>query len=711
MDGIDLNTIITYSDIFEEKICAESLCDNLPLIASMRYIACEMSSVVICVNDMESQNQALDKLASTLDFPHEQKLSAIRAKNNVLLLISESSFICYRYLVRFCSDIDTKAELTQTQKEDLYKLILLCNEDIAFKQTRNIDLTIKPKDIVDIRNIFIRQDLPLVEFRTIKSFETQIYKASLFFEFIEQNKEWSTYLEAFYKEKHVSHWTEYINMVFSLINDVITNKENQYEINTTDTHALSYLDDLCIDFQEVKSSGELSDEDNWLNYFRNKFLLKLEDGYILLNLNLLIDKIFQGLFFDYKNVMVKNGFSSTKTIHDKKGQLFSEPYLLYPLLYAISSAGYDKVLSENRLISLGLEKKALPDFYLRKGECAILFEFKDVTLGNASKYSSDTDEIIENINRRLCTQKVNSKGETSQREGVAQLIHSLDKIYNHGLLAGIDPNYNIVNTVFPVIITTDRSFSAAGINMLITEGFTAIQKTVRLKIPKLVIKPIIVELDTLLSCLSSIKRQKLELCSLLWEYVTQSNPINSFASFVHDRYIKNDSNKILNDTLLTREFCSRAGAYEVYKEFSSSNPAICDFEELKFLFVCIKKSNKQYSQVINLLSSWHNVITFSDECYLILGDKTNVYHLWYVNRGDVNIQCLVLNYEIILKELNDVLAKTLNQKVYFSYSFNELKWYYEQDVLSRLSLFNHFLEKFGGSAITLSKQLTGNQSI
>ena len=30
-----------------------------------------------------------------------------------------------------------------------------------------------------------------------------------------------------------------------------------------------------------------------------------------------------------------------------------------------------------------------PDFYIRKGNCAFVFEYKDLTLGDPIKYSSD----------------------------------------------------------------------------------------------------------------------------------------------------------------------------------------------------------------------------------------------------------------------------------------------------------------------------------
>lgn len=704
MLDLNLHTIITYSDIFDEKIDAQSLCAKLPLEASIRYIASEMRSVVICVNDLQTQKAAIEKLAKTLPLVCVQKLNKLCASNKAILLISESSFISYRYLLRYGDANSNQSELTDSQIADIYKLILLCNNDITFKQTNNVDLTKAPSNSNEIRNILLRQDLSLVEFRTIKSFETQIYKATRFFVFLEQNEEWGKYLSDFYEKYHVSHWTEYIEMIFTLVHNNLMDNNEPWVIKASDPRIVAYLEDACIDISMAQSSSELADEQNWLNYFRNKFLLKSNDGFILLNLNLLIDKIYQGLFFDYKNVMVAKGCTNTKTIHDKKGQIFSEPYLLYPLLYAIGSNSYDKVLSENRLIALGKEKKSLPDFYMRKGSIALLFEFKDVTLGNSSKYSEDTDEIIRNINKRLCIQKEKENGETSQREGVAQLLHSIDRIYNQGLLAEIDPNYNCAETIFPIVITTDRAFSAAGVNLLLTEGFSNIyNKSSIKKLQKFIIKPVIVEYDTLLSCMSELRNHHTDLCSMLWEYVSSASPYYSFAAFVEDKFSQQVKNSIAeNNILLTQEYMSCSYAHEMYEKYISSIPNLCEVEGLKFFFVSCLKSNHQYENISKYIQSWHNSISLSDECFVCVGDKSFACGLYNENQGDSNIKCLVFDYNTSMKELNNILTQTLNQITGITYNFDELKWYYTQDSYSRLSLFNHYLKKLGGDEMSIN---------
>ena len=704
MPDLNLHTIITYSDIFEEKIDVQSLCAKLPLEASIRYIASEMRSVVICVNDLQTQKVAIEKLAKTLPPVCVQKLNKLCASNKAILLISESSFISYRYLLRYGDANSTQSKLTDNQIVDVYKLILLCNNDITFKQTNNVDLTKAPSNSNEIRNILLRQDLSLVEFRTIKSFETQIYKATRFFVFLEQNEEWGKYLSDFYEKYHVSHWTEYIEMIFTLVHNNLMDNNEPWVIKACDPRIVAYLEDACIDISMAQSSSELADEQNWLNYFRNKFLLKSNDGFILLNLNLLIDKIYQGLFFDYKNVMVAKGCTNTKTIHDKKGQIFSEPYLLYPLLYAIGSNSYDKVLSENRLIALGKEKKSLPDFYMRKGSIALLFEFKDVTLGNSSKYSDDTDEIIRNINKRLCIQKEKENGETSQREGVAQLLHSIDRIYNQGLLAEIDPNYNCAETIFPIVITTDRSFSAAGVNLLITEGFSNIYNKSSIKnLQKFIIKPVIVEYDTLLSCLSELRNHHADLCSLLWEYVSSASPYYSFAAFVEDKFSQQaDGNRNENTMALAGEYASCAYARQMLVNYATMMPKLCDVDGEKFFIVSCLKSNHQYENIAKYIHSWHNSISLSDECFVCIGDRSFAYGLLNENNGDPNINCLVFDYNTSINELNGILAKTLNQITEITYCFDELKWYYDQDVYSRLSLLNYYLKKFGGNELPIN---------
>ena len=77
-------------------------------------------------------------------------------------------------------------------------------------------------------------------------------------------------------------------------------------------------------------------------FLRNKFLLKVTDKiYLLLNVNLLIDKMYQGMKFDFfrsvkdHNLLTKEGkkYETYPQFNSVLGTVFSEPKMLYPLMH------------------------------------------------------------------------------------------------------------------------------------------------------------------------------------------------------------------------------------------------------------------------------------------------------------------------------------------------------------------------------------------
>lgn len=702
MNSIKPFMILTYSDIFNDDADIKALCQSLPIVSSIRYVAQEMSSVVLCVNDVEQQNKAIDKLQITLNQEQVEKLLQIKKEHELLLLISESSFIFYKYLLLYGDRSEKERELTNDEICSIYKIILLCNNVISEAQTSNIDvenIELTPEELCDLN---IRIDIPVVEFKRLKNFQSQIYKATRFFLFLEQNQEFGQYLPAFYEKYHVSHWSEYIERLFNFIVSLVCRSDDAWLITADEPTISRFMQNYCINLNNREEiDTELNKEYDWLNYIRDHFVIKRSDNtYVLLNLNLLIDKIYQGLFFDYKAILVQNNLGSSKSIHDKKGQLFSEPYLLYHTLYNIFSTGYDKILSENRLVALGLPKDSLPDFYIRRGNSAIIFECKDITLGNQYKYSTNTSEIKNSVAKRLCTQKVKENGETSQREGVAQLLHSAHRIYNEKLLKNIDEHYDDAQNIFLVLITTDRTFSANGINAFITNEFVKISKECNKVINKLVVKPIIVELDTILDCLYLFKSKKVDFFSLITDYVLHCNPLVPFSAYIIDKYVNTETYNVNgNSTLLTAEFASRLATFKESQQVLKYCTKIQVEKGTQYYFIVHKNENGSdaSNNVSNLVHSWPQTIVLSANCYLVLGDESFLLSIIAENKNEEGLFIKSLTANDTTIKLNEILNETLSQAVDGKYSFDELQWYYSQDDYSKLKLFNILSQVLGCS--------------
>lgn len=138
-------------------------------------------------------------------------------------------------------------------------------------------------------------------------------------------------------------------------------------------------------------------------------MLKLnEKSYMVLNSNLLVDKFYQGLKFDFyttlKNHSLKNAkgkvIASYADFSSCFGRDFSEPLLLHSLMTDIFADKVDAIYTGDQLKDLGVV--AEPDLYMRIGDSLYLFEYKDVTLSDEVKFSADSDKMKKAICDRIC---------------------------------------------------------------------------------------------------------------------------------------------------------------------------------------------------------------------------------------------------------------------------------------------------------------------
>lgn len=113
-------------------------------------------------------------------------------------------------------------------------------------------------------------------------------------------------------------------------------------------------------------------------------MYKIEvDTYLVLNINLLVDKLYQGLIFDFWNIVKENGGQNLKGevikgFDDFKsilGEEFSEPELLYDIMN--KSFTSDAVKIEGRIMKAnGIIGE--PDYYARIDN-SILFSSTKIT--------------------------------------------------------------------------------------------------------------------------------------------------------------------------------------------------------------------------------------------------------------------------------------------------------------------------------------------
>lgn len=529
---IDGLIAITYKDLWNDYDIVEPLVllKNIPTIGILDFIVERQNEVLFAFSDIEAHKKRLFEMRCYLDENAKHRFDSLISKHNAIsLFCCESNNLMYKLVLQEANTLDRP--LQSNDILNIYKAYLYCTQKWS-------DIPLNNQDLADIDSLFLRVDLPIVEFKLYKDFRPQLLKAHHFFTFCEKDPLFKEFLQWFYKDKKISNWQEYINRLFCLL----TNSLESRWIILDNFHIKDkeFFNQYCINIEDC--SNLWNNDDHY--YLRNHFLYNPTDGlYLLLNFNLMVDKFYQGMKFDFcESVLSRNGKDENgKTIknipnfNSLLGRKFSESVIFYDMMHKCFDGNFDIVISGSELKPY-FENEGEPDFYIRKGKSAFIFEYKDLTLGNDVKYSSNTELIKQEIIKRIC------KGGTKQRKGAGQLLHCINSIINENRLSEVDKQASKIDIFFPIVITTDRAFSALGINKFIINEFANIANEYNLNSTHIA-PVVIIDYDTLFILSYRLHNQELDLQKLLTEYTSLllNSPGGidfniSFYTYVYDKY-------------------------------------------------------------------------------------------------------------------------------------------------------------------------------
>lgn len=264
---------------------------------------------------------------------------------------------------------------------------------------------------------------------------------------------------------------------------------------------------------------------------------------MLLNPNLLVDKIFQGLKFAFAETINKHSLPNKKgkpfnvrnlrlDFFSQLGMDFSEPHLMYSLLQKIYVGHATQLFTGEFMKSEKIPDE--PDFYLRIGEVLYLIEYKDLSLGDSIRYSHDYKNVIRPaICERIC------KYSEKSSKGFGQILNSIENIFSKGAMDTLDPDVQKVKTVVPLILTTDRTFSSLGVQRILAEESEQIMRDYHIDKPIFITQPIVVDFDTLVICASKLHKGTLKLDVMIHEYLQKNRLyLSPFSAFVIDNCLR-----------------------------------------------------------------------------------------------------------------------------------------------------------------------------
>ena len=534
---------IGYEEIYDDynTVNPLDLLDGIPTVAVLKFVAEKYSTVFYAQSDVVRQRQFIRDFCPLLPKETCKKVwSFIKrtedAGNSVFLYGAVGCQMLYRLALQMNVPLDSDEddELCQDEYEMVFKALLYCNSKWTNHQLS--------KDKTNIGDMSLKLDISIADTKHYKDFRPQLYKARQLYDFCDKDALFKTYMPYFLKEKGVVNWGEYLTLLFGIyshsIKNIVLPRGNALENK--------FLSQFVINKDDAEKAKLWDMGYKGLGYLRDHFLYELPNGdYLLLDANLLIDKFYQSLKFELYGTVKKNNLLTAKgkpykdqpQFNSTLGDVFSEKYLLYDLFNKTYNGGNAVKFTGEELKQNGITAEL--DYYLRIGDTLFLIEYKDILFPDTLKYSDSIDDIKQGIKDRLC------KDENGVKKGGGQLLYNIDRILNHGLMDALDPDVKNVKSIYPLLITTDMTFSAMGVNLAVTEEFTHIMNAkYSFKQPVMIYVPVIANLDSIILLSYRLHTSALQLNDLLKDYIVGNwLSMSSFDNYVWDECKENQTDR------------------------------------------------------------------------------------------------------------------------------------------------------------------------
>ena len=546
--GLKTSVSISYSSIFNdyETSNIKGFLSDIPSINSLEVIGYFNAQLHIMERDPLRQLDFLKiwltRLQEEVKLKVEEFLEKILSNPHAEfnLINNVSSLILIEHILENFNYLEKVHDLTPEQELNLFKAYLFCSQIWTDKHQDVLEgkKIQTPEQLIDL---LLPIQLPYQEILEFKDFRIQFLEAIYFFNFCESDEIFGNYLKAFLNEYHLESWQKYIINILSIyvrkFDPIRT--PSVLEVPEEYPDIISFLDSFSLD----PTSYTVSDD--FLS-LREKPVFKIDNNnFLFLNLNFLVDKIYQGIQFEFSKVLIKQGVEykekPIKSFPDFKGiygDIFSEHGLFYKVL--------DNLTYTSKFIKLkGIDLKKLlgdgePDYYIRDKAKVYIFEYKDVLINAKVKHSYEIEEIKSEVFKKLV------QNERGKAKGITQLVNVIESIRNNEF-SKFD-NYDFENVIiYPIIGYTDFSFTLAGMNYILIQEFRKqiIQRNI--KNSHLIKDLTLIDLDSLIKFQDLFIERKLKLNNCLNEYhefrIRSQNlfdKVISFNMFLHNKTMKMD---------------------------------------------------------------------------------------------------------------------------------------------------------------------------
>lgn len=304
------------------------------------------------------------------------------------------------------------------------------------------------------------------DYASTTDFSNQVVRGVKFYEYLEGHPVYQPLMAEFYARQRVSGYLRMFRNLLVLFQCTGIGRPPRQQLLLAENFLKAgeadedFIRSLCINDHIT-----VYKKDESFTQLRNMFLFEAVPGrYLLLDINFLIDQFYKAQVFAF-SAFLKSKKMKVDFLSDKGKNFAEKAYLPIVLKAAFPAA---TLFFGDDCINSGGEE--LCDAYIREGNKVCLIEFKDVLLNATVKNSADQETLYAELNKKFVANQQNSP------KGITQLWNAVLDIETHGL--SFDSSHPANLELYSVIVYTDNSFGAEGMNKIYKEQFNDFAATV-----------------------------------------------------------------------------------------------------------------------------------------------------------------------------------------------------------------------------------------
>lgn len=480
--------------------------------------------------EMPNQQKTLFSAVSEKHMPLLNNLFTQYFENNGLEegeVVQASTFRTSLELWRLIFSIRVEEHSSTMPKEDaelsFFKVILALNERI-YKFNTNPQYQLELDELIFL-NSFINNDAN--DYNLQKVLQPQSYYFYKLIEFIPTNDVMKKASDKLLAKWGLKSWKQY----YATIVWLAKNTDDYYREHQTGIpvipieklvpnddeagfFAKSLIEHLCINEEDhIQAEYSQTNDKKYVNIdykqFRSKPFIKLKDGsgFIVINIQLLCERLYNSLFFDFMP-LITSSKSSIGYFDYNKG--FVERVLFHDTIFKCIK---DDVFTWPKRKRVKEEEDAHePDFYARypKGELLII-ECKAIKMNGEIKDDADYDRLLDELHEKIVlkTRNIDSNRKKYIGEptpiGIGQIVHHINAIEADQFIWDNDIPDEVA--YYPMLVFEDVRLLQPGLMSILNRWFyDEIRKNSDLDLTEIGCRPIVpVSINTLYRCGDKIK--------------------------------------------------------------------------------------------------------------------------------------------------------------------------------------------------------------